>query len=89
MVFNSLIFLFFIAVLLPVYWGFRNDRWRRPLLFAANFLFYGWWDWRFTASLFGVMATTWAGGLWIVRSLELIFKRSLLKEIGWGQFKGV
>ena len=70
MVFNSLIFLLFIALLLPAYWGLRSDRWRHPLLFAANFLFYGWWDWRFTALLFGVMATTWAGGLWIARALD-------------------
>ena len=69
MVFNSLIFLLFIALLLPAYWGFRSDGWRHPLLFAANFLFYGWWDWRFMALLFGVMATTWAGGLWIESAL--------------------
>ena len=69
MAFNSLIFLLFIAILLPAYWGFRSDRWRLPLLFAANFLFYGWWDWRFMALLFGVMAMTWAGGLWIAGTL--------------------
>lgn len=69
MVFNSLIFLLFIALLLPAYWGLRSDGWRHPLLFAANFLFYGWWDWRFMALLFGVMATTWAGGLWIASAL--------------------
>ena len=70
MVFNSLIFLLFIALLLPTYWGLRSDRWRHPLLFAANFLFYGWWDWRFMSLLFGVMATTWAGGLWIAGALD-------------------
>lgn len=70
MVFHSLIFLLFIALLVPAYWGLKSDRWRHPLLFAANFLFYGWWDWRFTSLLFGVMVTTWVGGLWIAGTLD-------------------
>ena len=63
MIFTTLTFALFLALLLPLYWLLRSDRWRLPLLFAANFFFYGWWDWRFTALLFFVIVVAYAGGL--------------------------
>ena len=42
-------------LVVPLFWVLRSDRWRLPVLFAANFVFYGWWDWRFTALLLGVV----------------------------------
>jgi len=61
MIFSSLAFVLFLAAVLPAYWSLRSDRWRLPLLFAANFFFYGWWDWRFTALLLFVIAVAYAG----------------------------
>ena len=68
MIFNSLAFLCFALVLVPLFWALRSDRWRHPLLFVANFLFYGWWDWRFCGLLFGVVALSWGCGIWISRA---------------------
>lgn len=62
MIFSTLSFLLFLGVVLPAFWALRSDRGRLPLLFAANFFFYGWWDWRFTALLIFVIATAWTGG---------------------------
>jgi alginate O-acetyltransferase complex protein AlgI len=62
MIFTTLAFVLFMAVVLPVYWGLRSDRWRLPFLFAANFFFYGWWDWRFMALLLFVIVVAFAGG---------------------------
>lgn len=62
MIFNTFAFLVFLAVLLPAYWALRSDRWRLPLLFAANFFFYGWWDWRFTFLLLFAVLVAFAGG---------------------------
>ncbi|MBJ7390090.1 MAG: MBOAT family protein [Chthoniobacterales bacterium] len=62
-IFTTLAFALFLAVLLPLYWLLRSDRWRLPLLFAANFFFYGWWDWRFVALLLFVIVVAFAGGL--------------------------
>lgn len=56
------------AVVLPAYWGLRSDRWRLPLLFAANFFFYGWWNWRFTALLLFVIVVAYAGGRGLARA---------------------
>ncbi len=46
MIFNSLTFLIFAAIFLPVYFSLKG----RARLFwslAGSYLFYGWWDWRF------------------------------------------
>ena len=65
MIFNSLAFLIFAAVVVTLFWALRSDRWRLPVLFAANFVFYGWWDWRFTGVLLAVVVLAWVWGIWI------------------------
>lgn len=50
MVFNSLTFLAFLAIVLPVYYRLDHRRQNIFLLFASYF-FYGWWDVRFLGLL--------------------------------------
>jgi len=45
MVFNSLTFLVFLAVVLAIYYRLQH-RGQNVLLLAASYVFYGWWDWR-------------------------------------------
>lgn len=48
MLFNSLAFMVFYLILLPIYWKIhRNIRARNFLLLAGSYYFYGSWDWRF------------------------------------------
>ena len=65
MIFTTLPFLFFLLVVLGFYWSLRSDSWRQPLLLAANFFFYGWWDWKFTALLGFVILISYLGGLFV------------------------
>jgi len=54
MLFNSGVFLQFFAAFLLLYGLVRHHLAARNLLIvAASYLFYGWWDWRFLALLFG------------------------------------
>ncbi len=46
MIFNSLTFLVFVAVFLPVYFNLKGRN-RLIWALAGSYLFYGWWDWRF------------------------------------------
>jgi D-alanyl-lipoteichoic acid acyltransferase DltB (MBOAT superfamily) len=46
MVFNSVTFLIFIAIFLPLYFALKG-RARMWLCLLSSYLFYGWWDWRF------------------------------------------
>lgn len=50
MLFNSLVFLLFISIVLLVYPRLRL-RQQNLFLLAANYFFYGWWDWRFNILL--------------------------------------
>jgi len=46
MIFNSLIFLVFIGIFLPIYFGLKGKS-RLIFTLLASYFFYGWWDWRF------------------------------------------
>jgi alginate O-acetyltransferase complex protein AlgI len=50
MVFNSLIFLLFLAVVLALYYPL-NHRGQNVMLLLASYFFYGWWDYRFLSLL--------------------------------------
>ncbi len=53
MLFNSPIFLVFGATFLALWHAMRGGTSRLALLVGASFVFYGWWDWRFTFLLLG------------------------------------
>jgi D-alanyl-lipoteichoic acid acyltransferase DltB (MBOAT superfamily) len=64
MVFNSLTFLIFLAVVLTAYYRLQQ-RGQNLLLLAASYVFYGWWDWRFVSLLlFSTFFDYWCA-LWI------------------------
>lgn len=54
MLFNSFVFVAFLAIVLPVYYLLPH-RWQNRFLLAASYVFYGAWDWRF---LFLLMLST-------------------------------
>lgn len=79
MVFTTISFLFFILVVLGVYWSLPSDRWRHPFLFAANFFFYGWWNWKFTSLLFFVILISYIAGRWVQQAEKnLALKKAVM-----------
>lgn len=46
MIFNSVTFVVFLAIVLPLHWLVPASR-RNLVLLVASYVFYGWWDWRF------------------------------------------
>jgi len=50
MLFNSFIFFIFLAVVLPLYYWLPRKL-RNPLLLISSYVFYGYWDYRFTSLL--------------------------------------
>ena len=51
MLFNSIEFCVFLPVVFALYWLLRERRAQNLLLLVASYVFYGWWDWRFTSLL--------------------------------------
>lgn len=54
MLFDSPVYLAFLATVAIIYWKI-NPRGQNSLLLIASYLFYGWWDWRFLGL---IMAST-------------------------------
>ena len=50
MLFNSPEYLLFLPIVFGLYWFVvqRNLRAQNVLLVLASYVFYGWWDWRFS-----------------------------------------
>jgi alginate O-acetyltransferase complex protein AlgI len=66
MQFNSLVFLFFFAVVLALVAQVRPER-RRFVLLPASLIFYGWWDWRFLGLILFTITLDWACGRLMAR----------------------
>ena len=46
MLFNSLEYFVFLALVLAIYYRLTH-RWQNYFLLGASYFFYGWWDWHF------------------------------------------
>ncbi len=64
MVFNSITFLVFLAIVLLLYYRLGHLGQNRMLL-AASYVFYGWWDWRFLSLLLFSTFFDYYCALWI------------------------
>ncbi|MDR0994015.1 MAG: MBOAT family protein, partial [Verrucomicrobiota bacterium] len=64
MIFNSIIFWIFFALVYGLYRLFSH-RAQNILLLVASYLFYGWWDWRFLILIAVTSFCSWGSGLWI------------------------
>ena len=82
MLFNSLEFLVFFAVVFPVYCAL-SFRAQNVFLLAASLFFYGWWDWRFVFLLLATTAVDYIAGARIHATDEVsIRKRWLVASLG-------
>jgi D-alanyl-lipoteichoic acid acyltransferase DltB (MBOAT superfamily) len=89
MLFNSVEFAVFLAIVLAIYYqlGHRQQNW---LLLVASYMFYGMWDWRFLSLLFVSTFVDYICGLWVAeahrrdrpRQARLAMSCSLLANLG-------
>ena len=76
MVFNSLPFLLFIAIFLPLYFLLKG-RQRMWLCLIASYFFYGWWDWRFLGLVLFTTTLDFTLGI-LIHETEEVAKRKRL-----------
>jgi D-alanyl-lipoteichoic acid acyltransferase DltB (MBOAT superfamily) len=89
MLFNSLAFAYFFAVVFALYWACRRRlRAQNALLLAAGYAFYGCWDWRFLSLLVLSTAVDYACGLAVSRA-EAPGKRALVLALSLAVNLGV
>ncbi len=77
MLFNSLIFVAFLAVVLLVYPRLRH-RWQNWFLLVASYVFYGYWDWRFLTLLAISTLTDFYVGRRLFRTEHVATRKRLL-----------
>ncbi|MAT56144.1 MAG: membrane-bound O-acyltransferase family protein [Saprospirales bacterium] len=78
MIFNSLPFLVFVAIFIPLYFALKG-RARLLLALAGSYLFYGWWDWRFLSLIaISTLVDFWVGAAVYKEQDEKRRKRLLL-----------
>ena len=66
MVFTSIAFVVFFAIVFALYWQF-DTRGQNRLTVVAGLVFYGWWDWRFAVLLLVTTGIDYAVGLALER----------------------
>ena len=69
MLFPTLTFALFFAVVLPLSWALRDrtEVWKVMIL-IASYIFYGWWDWRFLGLIIAVTVVNEVAAVGIFRS---------------------
>jgi len=67
-IFTSMTFFVFYALVLGVYWLLRGQAVRVWLLLVASQVFYAWWDWRFLFLMWFVTFVSYMGGIVVDRS---------------------
>lgn len=78
MIFNSLAFLVFAVIFIPLYFSLKG-RARLLLALGGSYLFYGWWDWRFLSLIaISTMVDYWLGAAIHKENQENKRKRLLL-----------
>lgn len=80
MLFNSLVFAIFLPLVYVVYWALGSPRVRaqNALLLIASYIFYGWWDYRFLALVFGSSLVDYLVSLGLARTEAIRRRRWLL-----------
>src|SRR5258705_8799470 len=77
MLFDSPVYLIFLALVVIVYWKLQ---WKQQNLFllAASYFFYGWWDWRFLLLMMGSTTVDYVIAAKIGASNNRLQRRTLL-----------
>jgi len=89
MIFTTLTFPIFLAIVFSAYWWLRDRRQQNLLIVVSSYFFYGWWDWRFCLLMacsscvdFGVaraiVATTSPGKRRLILTGGILYSLSLL-----------
>ncbi|MBU0677715.1 MAG: MBOAT family protein [Verrucomicrobia bacterium] len=79
MLFNSNVFLLFLAAFIPAYYIVRrNLTWRNVLVVAGSYLFYGWWDFRFLALILVSTMLDYLVGLRLEKEERISFRKCWL-----------
>lgn|SRR5690554_425184 len=77
MLFNSFIFLFFLIIVIPTFYVLPY-KYKNIFLLVCSYIFYGYWDWRFTFLLLASTLFNYYFGIKIYNASEVKHKKNFL-----------
>jgi D-alanyl-lipoteichoic acid acyltransferase DltB (MBOAT superfamily) len=85
--FNSLDFAIFLPITFCIYWSLKNHKKQNFLLLISNYIFYGWWDWRFLSLIIASSIVDFTIALFLIRTQnptkrKIILTISLITNLG-------
>lgn len=76
MLFPTIEFGIFFLIVFTVSWAARwTPHWRKLVLLAASYFFYGWWDWRFMGLLLISTLINYSAGLALARTAHPVLRK--------------
>jgi D-alanyl-lipoteichoic acid acyltransferase DltB (MBOAT superfamily) len=78
MIFTTLTFMLFLALVFAVYWAVKDTRQQNICLLVAGYVFYGWWDYRFCALMLASSVADYSFGRALARSEQAGVRKSIL-----------
>lgn len=78
MSFVSATFLVFLGAVFSIYWLAASIRLQNLIILIASYVFYGFWDWRFTFLLLAISVANYGSAILIERSKQERLKRATL-----------
>jgi alginate O-acetyltransferase complex protein AlgI len=61
--FTTVTFILFLLVVFTLHWSFRGRRMRNAVLLIGSYVFYSWWDWRFSGLMLAASLMDYAAGV--------------------------
>jgi D-alanyl-lipoteichoic acid acyltransferase DltB (MBOAT superfamily) len=70
--------IFFFAIFVAAWALHAHNEWRKLLLLAASYVFYGWWDWRLLSLLAGSSTLNYVTGMLLARTTDAATRRRIV-----------
>jgi len=65
--FTTVTFILFLVVVFALHWSARDRRVRNTVLLVGSYVFYSWWDWRFSGLMLAASLMDYVAGVWMDR----------------------
>lgn len=78
MLFTTLTFIIFLAIVFSVYWSLEKRVLQNLFLIVVGYIFYGWWDYRFCGLLLASSLMDYCVGLYLGRTENPLWRRTIL-----------
>jgi alginate O-acetyltransferase complex protein AlgI len=78
MTFTTATFVLFLIAVFTLHWSFRGDRARNLVLLIGSYVFYSWWDWRFSGLMLAASLMDYVAGMYMDKVGQSPWRKRIL-----------